>query len=288
MRYSLSIRKPCPQLTEVVWSYGYKNVQFLNRPFTHRVTAKAAPVLEFMFGERPLLRHELMGTTTRSPVSLLIGPHTKPGTQLELSGGFESFAIVFRPVGLHKLLGFPIHEISNEGADAASVIGRVVKRMGEMLGNCSTFEERVELANQLLLDFYNNSIRRKGISAVVNRILQSGGDARIDALFRETGLSKRTFERRFQEQVGMSAKLFSRITRFQTALDMKARLPRSSWTAIAQDCGYFDQMHLIHDFEEFTARCPGEVLRSVERIYGNHIHATPTRDNSELPDSLLL
>ena len=58
-------------------------------------------------------------------------------------------------------------------------------------------------------------------------ILRSGGNEKIDAIFRETGLSKRTFERRFQEQIGMSAKLFSRIVRFQAALDREAGSPRS-------------------------------------------------------------
>jgi AraC-like DNA-binding protein len=224
----------------------------------------------------------------RSPVSLLIGPQTKPGIELELSGSFESFGIVFQPDGLHKLFGFPIHEITNEWVDAASVFGPMVNRMGELLGNSRTFEERVQLSNELLLEIYQNSLGRKGISAVVSLILRSGGKERIDAMFRETGLSKRTFERRFREQVGMSAKLFSRIVRFQAALDRKAHSPRSSWTFIAQECGYFDQMHLIHDFEEFTAACPVNVLRSVERIYGEHMQATSGRNKSEIPDSLLL
>lgn len=287
MPHAYSFRKPCPQLEEMVWSYGHKHVS-LDGAITHRVTAKAVPVLEFIFGDRPLVRHVFKGMTTRSPISLLIGPQTKPGTELELSGSFESFGIIFQPGGLYRLIGFPVCDITDENAEGASVFGPLANRMGEMLGNCHTFDERVRLSDQLLLDIYVTRIRTKGISPVVRRILQAGGNERIDAVFRRTGLSVRTFERHFREQAGMSAKMFSRIVRFQTALDRKARAPMNSWTLIAQDCGYFDQMHLIHDFEEFTARCPGEVLRAAERIYGEHSPATDNRNSSGTFDSLLL
>jgi AraC-like DNA-binding protein len=287
MSHAYSSRKPCPQLEEVVWSYSHKHV-LLDGAFTHRVTAKAAPVLEFIFGDRPLIRHVFNGMTTRSPVSLLIGPQTKPGTELELSGSFESFGIVFHPAGLHRLIGFPVDDITDKDAEGASVLGPVANKMREMLGNCKTFDERVRLSNHLLLDIYLNRIRKKGISPVVRRILHAGGNEKIDTMFRGTGLSKRTFERHFREQAGMSAKLFSRIVRFQAALDRKVRAPMNSWTLIAQECGYFDQMHLIHDFEEFTAECPGEVLRSAERIYGQHSPAAGNRNKSDMPDSILL
>jgi|HubBroStandDraft_4_1064222.scaffolds.fasta_scaffold26700_1 AraC-like DNA-binding protein len=288
MPHALGFRKPGSPLSGVVWFYVHKKVHLERHSLALRVTAKAAPVLEFIFGDRPLVRHDFQGTDLRSPVSLLVGPRTKPGLELELSGSFESFGIAFHPDGLHNLFGLPVDEITNQTADGASVFGPVVNSMAELLGNCRTFDERVCLANQLLFDIYQNFRCKKGISALVSRILQFGGTGKIDALFRETGLSKRTFERRFREQVGMSAKLFSRIVRFQAALDSKARSPHKSWTFVAQECGYFDQMHLIHDFEEFTAECPGDVLRSVERIYGEHIHAAASRNRSERPEAVLL
>lgn len=288
MPHTLGFRKPSSPLSGVVWFYVHKNVHLERHSLALRVTAKPAPVLEFIFGDRPRVRHDLRRTDLRSPVSLLVGPRTKPGLELEFSGSFESFGIAFHPDGLHNLFGLPVHEITNQTADGAAVFGPVVNWMAELLGNCRTFDERVRLANQLLLDIYQNSLVRKDGPAVVSRILQSGGTEKIDAVFRETGLSKRTFERRFREQIGMSAKLFSRIVRFQAALDSRARSPHKSWTFVAQECGYFDQMHLIHDFEEFTAECPGDVLRSVERIYGEHVHATAARNRSEMPKGLLL
>ena len=56
----------------------------------------------------------------------------------------------------------------------------------------------------------------------------------------------------FQREVGLNPKLYARIVRFQHVL----RTQHGTWSEIAQDCGYFDQPHLIRDFEEFTGQTP--------------------------------
>jgi hypothetical protein len=52
----------------------------------------------------------------------------------------------------------------------------------------------------------------------------------------------------------MRPKLLARIARFEAALEDKARFATKSWTDVAHEFGYYDQMHLVHDFGEFTGR----------------------------------
>ena len=66
----------------------------------------------------------------------------------------------------------------------------------------------------------------------------------------------RNFERRFSEQVGTSPKLFCRLVRFTAAVQFKIAHSKKSWTEVAYECGYFDQMHLIKDFKQFTNENP--------------------------------
>jgi transcriptional regulator GlxA family with amidase domain len=87
------------------------------------------------------------------------------------------------------------------------------------------------------------------------------GDAAAGA-----GLSMRQFERRFSEQVGVSPKLYARVVRFNAALEAKMNAPRRLWTDIAHDLGYYDQMHLVRDFEDFTCENPTAFIRRLHAM----------------------
>ena len=63
-------------------------------------------------------------------------------------------------------------------------------------------------------------------------------------------------ERRFREKVGIAPKRYARIVRFHAPSEAKARLNERAWTDIAHDLGYYDQMHMVHDFRIFAGESP--------------------------------
>jgi transcriptional regulator GlxA family with amidase domain len=73
----------------------------------------------------------------------------------------------------------------------------------------------------------------------------------------------RQFERVSKERIGVPPKLFARLVRFSKAYRLRERLPLLSWTSIAFECGYFDQMHLIRDFKEFAGVAPGVIEKAL-------------------------
>src|SRR5947207_13691632 len=105
------------------------------------------------------------------------------------------------------------------------------------------------------------------VSAAANEILLHHGQVHIGGLAAWAGLSLRQFERRFTEQVGVRPKLYARIARFEAALDSRARSQEKSWTEVAHAFGYYDQMHLIHDFERFSGETPTKLLTEVEKAH---------------------
>ena len=69
-------------------------------------------------------------------------------------------------------------------------------------------------------------------------------------------MSARTFRRNFVEQVGIGPKSFARIVRFQNALlALRSEAP----VAAALNSGYYDQPHMVHEFQQF-AGCPPSAL----------------------------
>ena len=78
-------------------------------------------------------------------------------------------------------------------------------------------------------------------------------------------------------------KLFARIARFEAALDRMARSPQGSWTEVAHRFGYYDQMHMVHDFSRFTGETPTRTLQHFEAAFERQMmairsgHAPPSQ-----------
>jgi methylphosphotriester-DNA--protein-cysteine methyltransferase len=91
----------------------------------------------------------------------------------------------------------------------------------------------------------------------------SGGAVRIEQLAAGLGVSRQHFAAQFRQRVGLTPKLYARISRFRRATAMLDPLRaggNADWAQLALECGYFDQSHLIHDFQEFAGSAPQSFL----------------------------
>jgi len=88
----------------------------------------------------------------------------------------------------------------------------------------------------------------------------SGGALRVEALAEGLGVSRQYLAGQFRQHVGLPPKLFARICRFRSArtaaLAAQPGPHGHDWASLALDSGYFDQSHLIRDFQDFTGSPP--------------------------------
>lgn len=99
------------------------------------------------------------------------------------------------------------------------------------------------------------------VGAALAAIDRSGGALRIDALADGMGVSRQHLAAQFRAKVGLTPKMYARICRFRRATSALAQAAAPDWAQLALDCGYFDQSHLIHDFQEFSGSAPESFLR---------------------------
>jgi AraC-like DNA-binding protein len=62
--------------------------------------------------------------------------------------------------------------------------------------------------------------------------------------------------------VGLTPKQVSRLFRFRGCLEAAHKAPDPDWGDIAADCGYYDQAHMIHEFQEFAGMTPAQYRRN--------------------------
>jgi AraC-like DNA-binding protein len=265
----IRLSKPAPGLRQFVRYYTQREIRISGPAVIHPVTARAVPMIEFEFGDSfDVLYRSKQHAPKKSLTVTVVGPQTHRRVDLQLRGALEHFAIMFQPDGLQRLFSVPMHELIDEDYEGHAVLGAIIPRVHQRLGECKSFEERVSFVDELLLRRTLDSPDYDGISAAANRMLVGGGRLAIAALADCAGLSTRQFERRFIERVGMRPKLFARIARFEAALDGKARFAAKSWTEVAHQFGYYDQMHMVHDFGEFTGETPTKTLTQLEAVFG--------------------
>jgi transcriptional regulator GlxA family with amidase domain len=78
----------------------------------------------------------------------------------------------------------------------------------------------------------------------------------------QLGLGVRQVERRHLAAYGLSLRDRRKMTRYTNALGLLIRHPgqRGMLTKIAAAAGYFDQAHMIRDFNAFMGMAPGAVV----------------------------
>jgi transcriptional regulator GlxA family with amidase domain len=99
--------------------------------------------------------------------------------------------------------------------------------------------------------------------AVAYYMLATRGMLHIGDVAVDCALGVRQFERWFLTEVGVAPKLFSRVARFQSALDAKLAHRGRSWLEIAHDLSYHDQAHMIRDFRELAGNAPEKIFHGI-------------------------
>ena len=254
--------KPCKGLEPYVRAYAQRNACFASKTHVEPVPARLEQILEFEFDD-PFDICFFNGHKIESPQISLVGWQTHLRAELRLVGNVQSFAVFFQPAGVLQLFGIPLSELRNTSFEATSVLGRQMRSLWNELGEASSFLHRVTIVERYLQKLVERARRGDAAGACANRILSMRGLVNIDVLAREFDISRRQLERRFAAQIGITPKSFSRIARFQTALDLKVVNPNLSWLETAHELGYFDQMHLIHDFKKLCGETPNRILATL-------------------------
>lgn len=250
------------------------------------IPARTSPMIEFVFGDRFKVRYRDSRDEVTTPATALVGMLTRPHATLLHQGTFQSFIIMFQAHGLTDLFDVPLSEVTNHTYDADAVLGKPIRELEQRLGNCETFQQRASAANHFFAERLKHARTVDRVAFAADQILTSSGKLPTADLAGQAGIGVRHFQREFSARFGTSPKLFSRIVRFQNALDTKARSSTKSWTDVAHELGYYDQMHMVHDFREFTGESPTETLRQLELLFRVQIDAVRAGRAVEHPDTV--
>jgi AraC-like DNA-binding protein len=182
----------------------------------------------------------------------------------------------FRPGGAFPFLGTEASELTNAHANLADLWGRSGLELRERLCTAPTSQRLFQIMEDALRDrLHNHSSCERQMKIALKMFAMGGTRASVRDVSQELGFSQRRFIQMFNSQVGLTPKVFCRIQRFQRARVLAEKLETPHWAELAVACGYFDQSHLIKDFQEFAGSTPRmysvEQFRKDARLKDNHV-----------------
>lgn len=202
-----------------------------------------------------------------------------------VSGPYRSFLLIdplqyasilgvhFRPGGAAPLLSVAADELADAHIDLESLWGRMAVELRERLCMAATPTRRFALLEEALLARLRRPPRRHGaVTVAIDALERDEAGLMVRDLARRVDLSQRRFIEVFTAEVGLTPKLYGRVRRFQRARERIKSASKPDWVAVAAECGYFDQSHLIRDFSEFAGLTPVAYLNQrSEHVLLNHV-----------------
>jgi AraC-like DNA-binding protein len=206
----------------------------------------------------------------RLPGTLLCGPHSRFFV-IDTAEQDSVMGIHFKPGGAFPFFKLPAGELQNLHVSLEDLWGAEAGLLRERLLEAPTPQAKFQaLETCLIAQAFKPLERHRAVGFALGLFLNTHTAPAISDISDHIGLSSRRFIQLFNNEVGLTPKLFSRVRRFQQVLQTIHSSTEFDWVGLAASCGYFDQAHFIHDFKAFSGINPTTYMaQKTEQL--NHV-----------------
>jgi AraC-like DNA-binding protein len=195
----------------------------------------------------------------RLPGAVLCGPYSRYFV-IDTREQRANIGVGFRPGGTWPFFDPAGDELQNQHVGLRDLWGPAGDTLRERILAVPTPRAKLLLLEAELLQRAIRPLQRRAeVDFAIDRLTQAPHEYSIAMLSEHIGLSARRFTRLFSLQVGLTPKIYARVQRFQRVLDCMQESAAREWTEVAQNCGYFDQSHLIRECRAMSGFTPTEL-----------------------------
>jgi AraC-like DNA-binding protein len=142
--------------------------------------------------------------------------------------------------------------------------GAIEGLIREQLFEAASWEEGFSIVDSFLLARVSAAEPPPpSLTWAVSRLHATGGALDIGSLTDALGCSRRYLIGLFNDHVCLPPKVFARVLRFRRALELAYGDRGLDWAEIAHRTGYYDEAHMVRDFQQFMGHSPTAYQRLV-------------------------
>ena len=203
--------------------------------------------------------------------TLVIGTFKK-SFKLYSDGLTKLIAVRFQPWGLYPFSKKTIKDLINSILPAYKVFGKTIEHIVNFKQNKSS-EENIEILQDYLSRVFLQTDKKLNRSKqIASYVIANRGIIKIADLSRQFDISQRQIARVFEKEIGLSAKMFSKIVRFNYSKHLIERNPDIDLTQLAYKAGYSDQSHFNKNFRELFDITPSQFKTKIKTFLQETSH----------------
>lgn len=159
-----------------------------------------------------------------------------------------------------------MRETKNGFFDASHYFSHIVKEIEPFLFDTTSMEQRIPMAERILLRHLHPERSNRIISDCMAEMLRHEGRLPVEELAKEIHVSRRQIERVFQENIGVTPKTLSSLFRYQHVWRDALYNKNFCVQDAVSRFGYTDQSHLLKEFKKFHSVTLREAVRQAEEM----------------------
>jgi AraC-like DNA-binding protein len=173
---------------------------------------------------------------------------------------FDLLIVKFKPVGIFHCLDISPSALSGKFYTEFETIGGIqASELIEAMQKVADVEMRIPLLEAYFRDCVARVSVKKNhcdVDQIIERILETNGCEKLNELCNCFRIEMRTLRRHFVNRIGFSPKSFSRIVRINKICQELEMNPDIDISDLVFRYNYFDQAHLINDFNNILGETP--------------------------------
>ncbi|HAS40805.1 MAG TPA: hypothetical protein DCS93_10015 [Microscillaceae bacterium] len=151
------------------------------------------------------------------------------------------------------------------------IYGNKIDKLQELLFECATFKEKVQLAKRFIREILPNTNEQlELIRRVCQDIYSKQGMITVNELADKYHLNRQFLNKIFYQLVNYTIKKFIIIVRIMNLAKFKINHAHLSLTEVALEFGYYDQAHFNYDFKRISGVTPTFFFKNLPPFFIRH------------------
>lgn len=233
-----------------IWLYEQTTISQTVLPFF----ADGYPGLIFQQADRGLF---ITPHNKQMPKLFLYGQTITP-VELVLQGSYKLIVFQLYPFVLRSFFNIIPKDLNDNCYNLDQLPENVGVELINNLNNTNNTQKKVSILSGFLCTLFDRKKEEldQHIATAIKKIIRKNGQVPIQQLYTGLYLTERTFERRFINAVGVTAKQFCKMIQFQESLEQLTQNDYTKLTDIVYANGFADQSHFIKVFKAYTGKTP--------------------------------